>query len=109
MDKFGLNDSHHIGKIVINPNNTNEIIVGSTGHLYSNSKQRGIFKSTDNGASWTNTLFIDDSTGIIDIKVSPDNPNIVLSSWKKDEKLGISLKTETSQPFIKVLILEIHG
>ena len=64
----GLNDSHHIGKIVINPNNTNEIIVGSTGHLYSNSKQRGIFKSTDNGASWTNTLFIDDSTGIIDIK-----------------------------------------
>ena len=41
--------THHIGKIVINPNNTNEIIVGSTGHLYSNSKQRGIFKSTDNG------------------------------------------------------------
>ena len=83
----GLNDSHHIGKIVINPQNTNEIIVGSTGHLYSNSKQRGIFKSTDNGATWTNTLFIDDSTGVIDIKISPDNPNIIFaSSWEKDRK-----------------------
>lgn len=83
----GLNDSHHIGKIVINPQNTKEIIVGSTGHLYSNSKQRGIFKSTDNGATWTNTLFIDDSTGVIDIKISPDNPNIIFaSSWKKDRK-----------------------
>lgn len=83
----GLNDSHHIGKIIINPQNANEVIIGSTGHLYSNSKQRGIFKSTDNGASWTNTLFIDDSTGIIDIKVSPDNPNILFaSSWKKDRK-----------------------
>lgn len=83
----GLNDSHHIGKIVINPQNTKEIIVGSTGHLYSNSKQRGIFKSTDNGATWTNTLFIDDSTGVIDIKISPDNPNIIFaSSWEKDRK-----------------------
>ena len=83
----GLNDSHHIGKIVINPQNTKEIIVGSTGHLYSNSKQRGIFKSTDNGATWTNTLFIDDSTGVIDIKISPDNPNIIFaSSWEKERK-----------------------
>lgn len=83
----GLNDSHHIGKIVINPQNTKEIIVGSTGHLYSNSKQRGVFKSTDNGATWTNTLFIDDSTGVIDIKISPDNPNIIFaSSWEKDRK-----------------------
>ena len=84
---MGLTDSHHIGKIEINPNNPNELMVGVTGHLYSKNTERGIYKSTDGGNSWKQTLYIDDETGIIDISVSPKNFNIqYAAAWKKDRK-----------------------
>ena len=84
---MGLNDSHHIGRILINPNNSDEITVGVTGHLYSPNKQRGIYKSTDGGKTWIQTLYIDDMTGIIDLQQSPNNHSIMFaSSWTKDRK-----------------------
>ena len=84
---MGLTDSHHIGKIEINPNNPNEVVVGVTGHLYSKNNERGIYKTTDGGKTWKNTLFIDDETGIIDISVSPKDFNIQFAAaWKKDRK-----------------------
>lgn len=84
---MGLKDSHHIGKIEINPTNPNEVVVGLTGHLYSKNMERGVFKTNDGGKTWKQTLFIDDETGIIDIAVSPKNFNIQFASaWKKDRK-----------------------
>lgn len=84
---MGLTDSHHIGKIELNPNNPNEIVVGVTGHLYSKNKERGIYKSIDGGNSWNQTLYIDDETGIIDISVSSKNFNVqYAAAWKKDRK-----------------------
>jgi photosystem II stability/assembly factor-like uncharacterized protein len=84
---MGLKDSHHIGKIEINPTNPNEVVVGVTGHLYSKNMERGVFKTNDGGKTWKQTLFIDDETGIIDIAVSPKNFNIQFASaWKKDRK-----------------------
>lgn len=83
----GLSDSHHIGRIVVNPDNANEVTVGVTGHLYSTNKERGIYKTTDGGKTWKNTLFIDDKTGIIDVAVSPKNYNIqYAAAWQKDRK-----------------------
>jgi photosystem II stability/assembly factor-like uncharacterized protein len=83
----GLTDSHHIGRIIINKNNPNEVIVGVVGHLYSTNKQRGIYKTTDGGKTWKNTLFIDDMTGVIDISVSPTNPNVLFAaSWERIRK-----------------------
>lgn len=83
----GLSDSHHIGRIIINKNNPNEVVIGVIGHLYSKNKQRGIFKTTDGGKTWKNTLFIDDMTGVIDISVSPKNPNILFAaSWERMRK-----------------------
>ena len=83
-ENIGLKDSHHIGKVKINPENPNEIIVGVIGHLYSENKQRGIFKTKDGGKSWNNTLFIDAKTGIIDLEIDPDNFNIQFaSSWAR--------------------------
>lgn len=83
----GLTDSHHIGRIIINKNNPNEVIVGVIGHLYSTNKQRGIYKTTDGGKTWKNTLFIDDMTGVIDISVSPTNPNVLFAaSWERVRK-----------------------
>ena len=82
---IGLTDSHHIGKVRINPQNSNEIVVGVIGHLYSKNSQRGIFKTNDGGKTWNKTLFIDNETGIIDLDIDPNNFNIQFaSSWQRD-------------------------
>jgi photosystem II stability/assembly factor-like uncharacterized protein len=73
----GLTDSHHIGRIIINKNNPNEVVVGVIGHLYSSNAERGIFKTSDGGNTWTKTLFINEHTGIIDVSVSPTNSSIL--------------------------------
>jgi len=84
---MGLSDSHHIGRIIVNPDNANEVTVGVTGHLYSPNKERGIYKTTDGGKTWKKTLFIDDNTGIIDVAVSPNNYQMqYAAAWQKDRK-----------------------
>ncbi len=83
----GLTDSHHIGRILINPNNPDEVVIGVTGHLYSANEERGIFKTTDGGKTWTKTLFINNDTGIIDITVAPNNFRIMYaSSWERERQ-----------------------
>ncbi|MCB0457886.1 MAG: glycosyl hydrolase [Flavobacteriaceae bacterium] len=84
---MGLMDSHHIARILLNPNNPNEIVVGVTGHLYSNNDERGVYKSFDGGTTWNKTLFVNNHTGIIEMSVHPNNFNIMYaSSWDKDRK-----------------------
>jgi len=83
-ENIGLTDSHHIGKVKINPKNSNEIIVGVLGHLYTSNKERGIFKTSDGGNTWIQTLEIDEYTGIIDLDINPEDFNIqYASSWEK--------------------------
>ena len=83
----GLHDSHHIGRILINPTNSEEVIIGVIGHLYSPNKERGIYKTTDGGKTWKQTLFINDTTGIIDIQQAPDNFNVLYAaSWERERK-----------------------
>ena len=83
----GLTDSHHIGKILINPTNKDHVIVGVTGHLYSKNKNRGVYVTKDGGSTWKKTLFIDDVTGIIDMAYTPNNFNIMYATaWEKDRK-----------------------
>ncbi|MEE2771023.1 MAG: glycosyl hydrolase, partial [Bacteroidota bacterium] len=84
---MGLPDSHHISRILINPENPDEIVVGVTGHLYSDNAERGIFKTTDGGQTWTKKLFINEHTGIIDVAVNPDNyAEMYAAAWDKDRK-----------------------
>ncbi|WP_435624138.1 WD40/YVTN/BNR-like repeat-containing protein [Flagellimonas sp.] len=84
---MGLPDSHHIGRILINPNNPNEVVVGVTGHLYSPNAERGVFKTNDSGQTWTKTLFVNDVAGIIDLAHSPNNFNVqYAAAWQKDRK-----------------------
>lgn len=84
---MGLKDSHHIGRILINPNNPEEVTVGVLGHLYSPNSERGIYRSKDGGKTWKQTLFISNTVGIIDLAVSPTNYNIqYASAWERDRK-----------------------
>ncbi|MCG1035018.1 VPS10 domain-containing protein [Polaribacter sargassicola] len=83
----GLPDSHHIGRILINPNNADEVIIGAIGHLYSPNAERGIFKTTDGGKTWSKTLFINENTGVIDIAFAPENFNVMYAaSWERERK-----------------------
>lgn len=83
----GLPDSHHIGRILINPKNPDEVVVGVTGHLYSKNEERGIYKTKDGGETWTKTLFVDNMSGIIDVQHAPNNFKIMFaSSWTRDRK-----------------------
>lgn len=83
----GLMDSHHIGNILINPSDPNDVVVGVVGHLYSTNDERGVFKTTDGGNTWQKTLFIDDMSGVIELQHQPDNFNVqYAASWTKDRK-----------------------
>ncbi|MEJ1221569.1 VPS10 domain-containing protein [Sediminicola sp. 1XM1-17] len=85
--QMGLEDSHHFGRILINPSNPNEVVVGVTGHLYSPNEERGVYKTTDGGKTWNKTLFVSKNTGIIDVAMAPNNFNIQFAaSWEKDRK-----------------------
>lgn len=84
---MGLHDSHHISRILINPSNPDEVVVGAVGHLYSKNEERGIYKTTNGGKTWSKTLYINDETGIIDVAVSPKNFKVqYAASWSKDRK-----------------------
>ncbi len=84
---MGLEDSHHIGRILINPSNPNEVVVGSLGHLYTPSAQRGIYKTTDGGASWKQTLFVSETAGVIELQAAPEDFNtLYAAAWEKDRK-----------------------
>ncbi len=86
-ENMGLPDSQHIGRMLLNPNNPEELVVGVTGHLYSKNDERGIFKTSDGGKTWKKTLFINDETGIIDMAFSPNNFDIMYAaSWQKQRK-----------------------
>jgi photosystem II stability/assembly factor-like uncharacterized protein len=86
-ENLGLPESHHISRIKVNPKNTNEIVVGVVGHLYTKNPERGIYKTTDGGKTWQQTLFINDETGIIDVSVVPDNFNTMYAAaWQKERK-----------------------
>ncbi|MEZ4925687.1 MAG: glycosyl hydrolase [Saprospiraceae bacterium] len=83
-DHLGLLESHHISRIVLHPTDTNTLWVAVLGHLYSPNEERGVYKSTDGGKSWTKTLFVDNFSGAIDLVIDPDDPNILYAaSWER--------------------------
>lgn len=86
-EHVGLSNAHHVGRILINPNNPEEVTIGVTGSLYSKSEDRGVYKTKDGGKTWLQTLFVDDISGIIDLQHAPNNYKVMFaSSWTKDRK-----------------------
>ena len=84
---MGLQESHHIGRIILHPFNPNIVHVASIGALYSKNKNRGIYSTSDGGLTWRQSLFINDSTGVIDMVIDPSNPNtLYAASWERSRK-----------------------
>ena len=81
---MGLKNSGHISQIWIDPKDEQHVLVASQGSLWSNGGDRGLYKTTDGGASWTRILDIDQYTGINEFVVDPTNPNnIVATSYQR--------------------------
>jgi photosystem II stability/assembly factor-like uncharacterized protein len=84
---LGLPESHHIGKVQLHPTDTLTAWVAAMGHLYTNNKERGVFLTRDGGKSWTHSLAIDDSTGVIEMEADPFYPtHLYAASWTRNRK-----------------------
>jgi photosystem II stability/assembly factor-like uncharacterized protein len=77
---LGLKETHHIGRIVVHPTDPNTVYVAAQGDLWGPNKERGVYKSTDGGATWTQTLFVNEDTGANDIAIDPQSPNILYAT-----------------------------
>jgi photosystem II stability/assembly factor-like uncharacterized protein len=77
---IGLETTQHIGKISIDPKNPNVVFVAVIGHMYEAHPDRGIYKTTDGGATWKKVLYVNDSLGSPDVVVDPTNPLVAYAS-----------------------------
>jgi photosystem II stability/assembly factor-like uncharacterized protein len=77
---LGLHDTRQIGRILIDPKNPNVVLVAALGHGFGPNTERGVFRSTDGGKSWTRVLYKDENTGAIDLAFDPDNSSTVYAS-----------------------------
>jgi len=77
---MGLSESEHIGNIVIDPRDSNVVWVSAQGPLWRSGGDRGLYRTTDGGATWERVLHISDDTGIAEVKLHPEDPDTILAS-----------------------------
>src|ERR1051326_8622877 len=77
---LGLKHSEHIGRIAIDPRDGNVVYVAAEGPLWSSGGDRGLYKTSDGGKTWQQVLKISDNTGVGDVAINPDNPDVVYAA-----------------------------
>ena len=77
---MGLRESHHIGRIVVNPNETDIVYVAALGHLWGPNRERGVFMTNDGGLTWQHVLAISEDAGAVDIIMDPSNPKVLYAA-----------------------------
>lgn len=84
--EVGASIFHHAGqisKIIVSPSNPDDVWVAVLGHAFGPNAERGVYRSTDGGATWQKTLFVNDSTGAIDLAMQPGNPRVLVAAmWQ---------------------------
>ncbi|WP_127141567.1 WD40/YVTN/BNR-like repeat-containing protein [Flagellimonas marinaquae] len=92
-NKIGFEKSERIANIIVNPNNSQEIYVGVLGALWGDSEERGVYKSSDGGATWGQLLYVDPKTGCADLAMDPTNPNVLYASMWEFRRTGWSFES----------------
>jgi photosystem II stability/assembly factor-like uncharacterized protein len=81
-----LKDTRHIPRVLIDPRNPDVVLVAALGHAFAPSTERGVFRTTDGGKTWTKVLYVDDHTGATDLAYAPSNPLIVFAAMYQVER-----------------------
>ncbi len=79
-EQMGLAASEHIGKIVVDPRDSDVVFVAAEGPLWSSGGDRGLYKTTDGGKTWTRVIEVDEHTGVTDIELDPADPDVMYAA-----------------------------
>nr|NIP79416.1 glycosyl hydrolase [Gemmatimonadota bacterium]NIQ52269.1 glycosyl hydrolase [Gemmatimonadota bacterium]NIX44333.1 glycosyl hydrolase [Gemmatimonadota bacterium]NIY08549.1 glycosyl hydrolase [Gemmatimonadota bacterium] len=80
----GLEQTRETGRIVIHPEDPDVVWVAAMGHLWGANPERGVYRTTDGGESWERVLFVDDTTGFVDLKMDPRDPDVLYAAgWHR--------------------------
>ena len=80
---MGLENTRHIGEIVIHPDDPNTVWVAALGHSAKGNPERGVYRTTDGGETWDLTLHVSEGAGAVDLSIDPHNPRIVFATiWQ---------------------------
>ena len=84
---LGLGETHHIGRVVLHPDDPEVALVAAVGHLYSPNAERGVYRTADGGATWEHVLSVDDDTGAIDLVRDPSDPSrLYAATWTRSRR-----------------------
>lgn len=84
---IGLQNTYSFGNIVVNPSNTQVVYAAALGSLRRKNTERGIYKSINGGISWTQSLYLSDSVGAIDVIIDPSNPDKLFAAmWERQRR-----------------------
>ncbi len=79
----GLKETRHIGRILVDPSDPNKVLVAALGNIFAPSSDRGVYLTTDGGQNWQKVLYVDDSTGAVDLAFDPLHPSVVYAAlWR---------------------------
>ncbi len=82
--RMGLENTGRIGRVVIHPTNPDVVYAAAQGHGYGPQQDRGLWRTTDGGKTWKKVLYVNDSTGVIDVAMDPSNPRVLFAaSWQQ--------------------------
>ena len=90
---LGLEQTNHISRIVINPENSNEVYVAALGCVWCSNEERGVFKTIDGGKTWEKILYVDESTGCADLTMNPSNPNVLYAGMWDFQRTPYSFRS----------------
>ncbi len=89
----GLKNSRHIPRIKIHPTNANVVYAAVLGNIYKPTQDRGVYKSTDGGKTWSKKLFVNNQAGAVDLTFDPNNPRILYASTWRAQRTPYSLSS----------------
>ncbi len=115
---MGLADSHHIGRIAVDPKNSDHVLVAALGHLYTANAERGLYRTTVGGQTWDHVLDLGEDVGVVDVVIDPSDPKRVFAAsyerrrrawdfdgngpgsaiWRSEDGGATWLKCETDLP-----------
>jgi len=89
----GLEDSHHVPRIRVHPQDPETVYAAVLGHLYEDHPTRGVYRSTDGGDTWKQLLFVNDAAGAVELEMDPNNPRILYAAFWRVRRTPWSLES----------------